>query len=271
MCGNCHVIESAHVWRALADPTRREILDLLRAGPRTTGAVCEAFPVTRFAVIRHLGVLAEAGLITVQRRGRERWNYVNAVPLRQELERWLTPFGARLAEATLALKSAVESAHPAPPEGDPSMSTQQQARLADGQIDVATEMEIAAPREKVFAAVADVARWWPHRFRGEATVVFEAHVGGRWFEDWGDGNGALYGTVGVLDRPGRLSITGPMGMAGPVTSVWSVQLEEAGPDRTIVRGSHRAFGDIDDDTAAAYSQGWTEVYDALVQHIGVVE
>lgn len=259
-------MESAQVWRVLADPTRREILDLLRAGPRTTGSVCEAFPVTRFAVIRHLGVLAEAGLITVQRRGRERWNYLNAVPLRQELERWLTPFGGRLAEASIALKNAVENPQP---EGDTSMSTDQRPRLAHGQIDAANEIEVAAPREKVFAALADVGTWWPHRFRDGAAVVFEPHVGGRWYEDWGDGNGALYGHVGTLERPARLSITGPMGMSGPVTSVWSIELEEAGPDRTIVRGSHRAFGDIDDDTAAGYTQGWGLVYRALVEHIGI--
>jgi DNA-binding transcriptional ArsR family regulator/uncharacterized protein YndB with AHSA1/START domain len=267
MCGNHHVTSSAHVWRALADPTRREILDLLRAGPRTTGAVCEAFGVTRFAVIRHLGVLADAGLITVRARGRERWNYLNAVPLRQELERWLTPFGGRLAEASLALRHAVESARS---EGDGEMSEHGiRQRLADGQIDVATEIEVAAPREQVFAAVVDIGRWWPHRFRDNTPVVFEPHVGGRWFEDWGDGNGALYGQVVVLDRPGRLSITGPLGMSGPVTSVWSVQLEEAGPDRTVIRGTHRAYGDIDDDTATRYGEGWSEVYAALVEHVGV--
>ena len=54
------------VWRALADPTRRDLLDLLRTGPKTTGQLVEAVPMlSRFGVMKHLGVLEEAGLLTV--------------------------------------------------------------------------------------------------------------------------------------------------------------------------------------------------------------
>src|SRR5215208_6375718 len=99
------------VLRALADPTRRSLLDLLRDGPRTTGALAGAFPeVTRFAVMKHLGVLTDAGLVVVRRRGRERWNHLNAVPLRQAYERWMAPYAEAAAVTSLRLKDFVEGA-----------------------------------------------------------------------------------------------------------------------------------------------------------------
>src|SRR5688500_13836951 len=96
-------------WRALADPTRRRLLDLLRDAPRTTGDLCARFPaLSRFAVMKHLGVLEAAGLVVVRRRGRERWNHLNAVPLRQATERWLAPYAATWAGSLLRLKAIAE-------------------------------------------------------------------------------------------------------------------------------------------------------------------
>jgi len=78
------------VWKALADPTRRAILDLLRDGPRTTTVIVEAFPhLTRFGVMKHVDVLREAGLINTREEGRQRINSLNAVPIRQIYERWI--------------------------------------------------------------------------------------------------------------------------------------------------------------------------------------
>jgi len=58
------------VWKALADATRRTILDELRSKPRTTGDLCRLFAMTRFGVMKHLRALEEAGLVLVERRGR---------------------------------------------------------------------------------------------------------------------------------------------------------------------------------------------------------
>jgi DNA-binding transcriptional ArsR family regulator len=96
------------VFKALADPTRRRILDLLRARPRTTGELCDSFGTTRFAVMKHLRVLAEARLVLVRRKGRERWNVLNPVPIREIASRWIRPFEARRADALLRLKQLVE-------------------------------------------------------------------------------------------------------------------------------------------------------------------
>lgn len=233
------------VWRALADPTRRALLDLLRDGPRTTGALAAAFPgVTRFAVMKHLGVLADAGLVAVRRRGRERWNHLNAVPLRQAYERWLAPYAEQGAVTALRLKDFVE--------GEPM----------NGTLDVANDVTIDAPRARVWDAILRIGAWWPHRFRAGSAVVFEPFAGGRFYEDWGDGSGALYGTVAVLDAPARIAVSGPMGMGGPVVGLWSFDLEEEA-GRTLLRYAHRAFGDIDDETAQGYTSGWGEVLAAL--------
>lgn len=81
------------VFQALADPTRRALLDLLRAGPRTTGDCCAAFPRrSRFAILKHLGVLKRAGLLRVRAQGRVRWNSLDPGPLVVLYERWLRAF-----------------------------------------------------------------------------------------------------------------------------------------------------------------------------------
>jgi DNA-binding transcriptional ArsR family regulator len=98
-----------HVWKALADPTRRRLLDLLRDQPRTTGWLAGQFPqLSRFAVMKHLGVLEEAGLVLVRRKGRERWNFINTVPIRQIYERWMGPYAEMWSSSLLRLKDHVE-------------------------------------------------------------------------------------------------------------------------------------------------------------------
>jgi DNA-binding transcriptional ArsR family regulator len=96
------------IWKALADPSRRRILDLLRDGPRTTWDLCASFESSRFAVMKHLRGLEHARLILVRRRGRERWNYLNPIPIQTIYERWLTPYAALWAGELLDLKRTVE-------------------------------------------------------------------------------------------------------------------------------------------------------------------
>src|SRR5687767_1365022 len=107
------------VWKALADPTRRQILDLLRDGPQTTGSLSTAFPsVTRFAVMKHLEVLSTAGLVVVRRQGRERWNHLNGVPLRQAYERWMRPHTDAAATTLVRLAEHVTTGAPMPTATD---------------------------------------------------------------------------------------------------------------------------------------------------------
>lgn len=80
------------VFQALADPTRRRILERLRLeGPRTLTELAQPLPISRQAVTKHLDGLTACGLVRVERRGRERLHRLEAGPLR-ELERWLAPY-----------------------------------------------------------------------------------------------------------------------------------------------------------------------------------
>jgi DNA-binding transcriptional ArsR family regulator len=93
------------VWKALSDPTRRAILDLLRRGPRPTTAIVEAFPhLTRFGVMKHIDVLRDAGLINTREEGRQRVNSLNAVPIRQIYERWVSRYEEFWADKLLRLQ-----------------------------------------------------------------------------------------------------------------------------------------------------------------------
>ncbi len=101
--------ELEKVFKALADPTRRKLLDELRDQPKTTGDLCEKFPeLTRFGVMKHLSVLEEANLIFIRREGRVRWNHLNAVPIQRIHERWISRFAAPLAANLLAIERHVE-------------------------------------------------------------------------------------------------------------------------------------------------------------------
>jgi DNA-binding transcriptional ArsR family regulator len=109
------------VWKALSDPTRRAILDLLRKGPRTTTEIVGAFPhLSRFGVMKHLDVLREAGLVNTREEGRQRINSLNATPIRQIYERWVTPFESMWTDALLRIKERVESEPKSSSEKDPS-------------------------------------------------------------------------------------------------------------------------------------------------------
>lgn len=103
------------IWKALADETRRTILDFLRTGPKPTTAIVEQFPdLSRFAVMKHLDVLRQAALVITREEGRQRINSLNAVPIRMIYERWVSNYEGAWANALLRVKEAAErgSAHP---------------------------------------------------------------------------------------------------------------------------------------------------------------
>jgi DNA-binding transcriptional ArsR family regulator len=99
------------VWKALSDPTRRAILDLLRTGSKTTTEIVEAFPkMTRHAVMKHIDVLRDVQLINTREDGRRRVNSLNVVPIRQIYERWVGPFAELWSSTLLRVKDDVEAA-----------------------------------------------------------------------------------------------------------------------------------------------------------------
>lgn len=97
------------VWKALADSTRRSILDLLRQGARTTTELVDAFPhLSRFGVMKHIEVLRAAGLIHTREERRQRINSLNVVPIRQIYERWVGRFEELWASHLLRIKEDAE-------------------------------------------------------------------------------------------------------------------------------------------------------------------
>jgi DNA-binding transcriptional ArsR family regulator len=103
------------VFRALAHPLRRRLLDGLREGPRTTGMLVAEHPdLDRCTVMQHLGVLAGAGLVISVRKGRERWNHLDAGPIQAIHERWIGPMAATQASGLLRLQRAMDERDPAP-------------------------------------------------------------------------------------------------------------------------------------------------------------
>ncbi|MEQ1762993.1 MAG: helix-turn-helix domain-containing protein [Pyrinomonadaceae bacterium] len=98
------------VYKALADSRRREILDLLKDDPLTTGDICARLqPLDRCTVMQHLGVLEKAGLVFTQKKGRYRWNYLNAVPIREIYDRWINKYASPSVEMLTRLKRDLES------------------------------------------------------------------------------------------------------------------------------------------------------------------
>jgi DNA-binding transcriptional ArsR family regulator len=98
------------VFKALANSTRRKILDLLREHPRTTGELCANFPdLDRCTTMQHLGVLERAGLVVAQRKGRERWNHLDVLPIRLIHDRWIGDYARSAVELLATLKADLEA------------------------------------------------------------------------------------------------------------------------------------------------------------------
>ena len=97
------------VFKALADPTRRSLLDqLFQEDGQTLSALEARLPMTRFGVMKHLKVLEEAGLVVTRRRGREKLHFLNAVPIRLVHDRWVSKYAEPWAAGLSDLKTTLE-------------------------------------------------------------------------------------------------------------------------------------------------------------------
>lgn len=239
------------MWKALADASRREILDRLREGPKTTGWLAERFEMSRFGVMKHLDVLLEAGLISVERRGRERWNHLNPVPMRQAYERWMAPYAEQAAVTALRLKDAVEA--------------KKGRAMEISTMDVRSEVRIEGARHAVFEMLVDMDAWWPHRYHEGSTVTLDLKAGGVFAEHWPGGSRFL-GVVSSFENPVRLTVSGSMGTYRAITGSWEMTLAEQGTE-TLLTVHHTAFGDLDDEIRRTYTEGWPKVLDALAQAV----
>ena len=104
-----HLHDTDLLFKALADPSRRKLLDLLHAHDgRTLNELCEHLDMTRQGVTQHLDVLEAANLVVTMRRGREKLHFLNSVPLQEIYERWIAKFEKPRLKALSDLKKRLE-------------------------------------------------------------------------------------------------------------------------------------------------------------------
>jgi DNA-binding transcriptional ArsR family regulator len=102
--------KSDRVFKALSAATRRDILDVLKDKPQTTGELCARFPVLdRCTVMQHLRILEGADLVIVKREGRERWNHLNPLPIKHIYDRWIGAYAGRAVEMLDRLNTDLEA------------------------------------------------------------------------------------------------------------------------------------------------------------------
>ena len=247
--------EETTLWKALADPTRRKLLDVLRQGPRTTGHLAATRPeLSRFGVMKHIKVLKQAGLVLTEARGRERWHRVNPVPIRALHERWVQRWETEDIDRLLRLKSRAENP---PNQGTSPMTDHATPAIAE----VVLEIEINADCDRTFNALVDeTSSWWHPDFYtapGADRFVIERKLGGKMFEDWGNGEGQIWATVNGLRAPNFLQAVGDSSKqwGGPHRSIMTWNLEAKG-DKTLLRFQHDLLGNVSEATRASLESGW---------------
>ena len=248
------------VWPALADPTRRAILDRLRDGPRTVGQLTDDFPTSRFAIRKHLNILEAARLVVVRWSGRERWNYLNATPIQTVYERWVTPYQQLWAGKLTTLKRHIEGDSPMPVAPAPGTSGLERVEL---------EIEIAAEPATVWRALTtETTFWWPRAFYTGPAKGFhmEPRIGGKVFEDWGDGAGVVWYEIFALNPGVSLDLHGQMAVPyGPAVTLLHLELVAEGGG-TRLKVSDSTIG-VTGDPKEKLS-GWEQVFrDGLKRYV----
>ena len=245
-------------WKALSDPVRREILDLLSEEPRTTGEICDAFAhLTRFGVLSHITVLKKAGLVHVERRGRERINRIDPEPLREAYEEWIRNYEVLWASKLGRLKKLVER-------------KQEEAAMTDNALPVANlvtlniEQEIdlkASPADVFRALTLDIGEWWgqPHLRDDARDIVLDPVPGGLVKQVTRDGGGNVMFTVQAVRRDRLLVLNGTMGIPNTIQGTVRFELEPrtAGSTRLLLK--HWAIGELAAATREAFIKGWQDL------------
>ena len=248
------------IWKALSDPTRRSMLDQLRDGAMTTGALASTHPgLTRFAVMKHLRVLENVGLVVGRKEGRKRWNSLNAVPLKRVYDRWVTKYEDHWAGSLIKLKSIAERE---------DMGT----KLAAAECKVAvveTGIEINASREKVFETfLNDAGEWFYESEASKKTgpVRIEPFVGGKFSIVYDNGDENLLAMVTLIKKNKELRLSGDYTMPNAFIANVTVKFTDEGSGvggGCKVAIHHRMAGEFDDDLPAGFEEGWQDGLDKL--------
>jgi uncharacterized protein YndB with AHSA1/START domain len=189
------------VFKALADPTRRSLLDeLFEADGQTLSALEERLPMTRFGVMKHLRVLEEANLVTTKRRGREKLHFLNPVPIRLVHDRWVSKYAEPWAAALSGLKHTLE----------------------DRTMEKVFEIYIKTTPERLWEAITEV----------ELRQKYNFGVGVS--SDWTPGSRyeAVHPGAGITISEGEnLEVDPPRRLVQSFTALWSDDVKSEGTSR----------------------------------------
>ena len=239
---------TASAFRALADPSRRLLLDqLFEQDGQTLGELSAHLPdMTRFGVMRHLDVLESAGLITTQRDGRAKHHFLNPVPIRLIHDRWISKYTEPVVGAMSALKRHLE-----------------ETRAMSGPDHVYSVYIKAAP-DRIWRAITDGVE--------TAQYFYGTRVGSDWAPgsqivyEYPDGTVAADGEVIAIDPPARLEMTfharwdPEIEAEGPVRQVWQIDPEKDGTSKLTVTTIGLREGSR---TAAEFSGGIVYIVSGL--------
>jgi uncharacterized protein YndB with AHSA1/START domain len=188
------------VFKALADPTRRELLDeLFRADGQTLSALEERFPMTRFGVMKHLRQLEDAGLVVTRRRGREKLHFLNPVPIRLIHDRWVSKYAEPWAAALSDMKQNLEKS-----------------------MEKIFEIYIRTTPERLWQAIVDPQIRSKYNFGAGVT------------SDWTPGARLEMGHPGGAGPLGEgevLEVDPPRKLVHTITALWSDEVASEGPSR----------------------------------------
>jgi uncharacterized protein YndB with AHSA1/START domain/DNA-binding transcriptional ArsR family regulator len=206
------------VFKALADPTRRMLLDqLFERDGQTLTALEERLPMTRFGVMKHLRVLEEAGLVTTDRRGREKLHFLNPVPIRLVHDRWVSKYAEPWAATLSGLKARLE---------DESMEDVRTLSWTEGTAPVAGgtavfEVYIKATPERLWEAITDP------ELRKKYSFGVETH------SDWTPGSDYTAAVPGVVDIAAgkNIEVDPPRRLVQTFDALWSDEVKAQGTTR----------------------------------------
>ncbi len=235
------------IFKALADETRRKLLDMLheRDG-QTLSDLEQQLGMTRFGVMKHLKVLEDASLVVTRRSGRFKHHYLNAVPLQQVIDRWIEPLTQKpMARMALDLKAQLEGTGP--------MQTQ-----AETKPDFVLETFISTTPQALWNALTD-GSVTPHYHFAQCTLKSDLTKGGRFDYYTPDGTLMLGGEILAIDPLRRIDMTFEPGWGenlGPSRCIFEIEQQGDACKFTVL---HFAIPDGQD----GVREGWARIASGL--------
>ncbi|MEZ5461928.1 helix-turn-helix domain-containing protein [Dokdonella sp.] len=253
------------IWQALADPTRRSLVDRLATGSKTTSQLCEGMPMSRFGVMKHIGVLERAGVIISRKQGRFRVNHLNVAKIHSLQSRWLSPRGAAFAGALDGLTDIT---------GGNDMS-QSDSPTSASVIDLALDWPVAVSVQKLWATLFEQPEiWWPRAYRAgseDAVMTFDQKIGGCLREESANGGGVLWYSIFAINPRRSVDLVGDLAVryGGPARSTLRLEVLPGETEGTsILKLTDAIVGRIGADMRNSVSGGWQAILgEGLVAHL----